>query len=527
MNSYLESKPLAPDIFLGDLERKAFEQNIMFALYNDVKRRFGVRPDLDTLSQVITQGEASVSGIHLSIDDSNAQPRVNNETIVVTPLFDGQSNSADFDYNKQRKVYLTETLASQKMFIDFDSKNTLDAFGKEQGSSLSIKKARDALQELMPDHEHINPKGFFKTEMTAAQKIRFMSKHIDVLKADVKKTSHKLTNLEKEQIEKPLVDAQIKQALADMMSGAASVVEATKREKTHKIDPNHNFFKNILQSIEGLNDTKNLSVGHLKPMPNGYVTHREQLSKALEVDYGDSDSNLKIIGKQLAAFIDAKELLAHPPTVDFDKGVDLDRLFVPTYTLAGVTISPSKSCVVDANERYDNVSAGDFALPRTSLVNKPFGQYKAIAVAVGASAAGAITTALKQKEDVLVIDALDDTNVTDILAKIRKDHKIGIAVFTDNPLIDKFIKQSGDRNLSSNLSNGIRWGEAGINALRDNNFDRFERLVSDRVSVTIDQHLNEESSFKPAIIRDLVKSEDLTSVTQSNPNNHHHQRVGL
>lgn len=527
MNSYLESKTPQPDIFLGDLERRAFEQNIMFALYNDVKDRFGVRPDLETLNQVITDGSATVNGVQMTIDDDSAQPRVNNQAIPVTPLFEGLSNSTDFDYNKQRKAYLVETLASQKMFINFDSKSTTDAFGKEQGSSFNIKKAQDALKELAPDTEQINPKGFFKTDMTAAQKIRFMSKHIDTLKADIKRSSHKLTGLEKEQIEKPLVDAQIQQALADMMSGAVSVVEATKREKTHKIDEQHNYFKTTLQGIEGLNDTKNFAVSHLKPMPLGYVTHKEQLSKALEVDYSDSDSTLKIIGKQLSAFMDAKELLAHPPSVDFSNGTDLDRLFIPTYTLAGNAISPSKSCVVDASESYNNVSAGDFALPKTSLVNKPFSSYKAIAVTVGASAAGAITTALKSKDDVLVIDALEDTNVGDILAKIREGHKIGIAVFTDNPQIDDFIKQSGDRNLSTNLSHGIKWGEAGINAINEGSFDRFERLVNDRVSATLDQHLSEESSFKPAIIQDLVKSEDLTSTVQANQNNHHYQRVGL
>lgn len=527
MNSYLESQTPQPDIFLGDLERKAVEQNIMFALYNDVKNKFGLRPDSAILSQVIDQGSVTFNGVEISIDDDSAQPRVNNQAIAVTPLFGGQQKSTDFDYNKQRKVYLTDTIANQRMFIDFDSKNSLDALGQEKGSAFNIKKAHAALQELVPDTENINPKGFFKTEMTAMQKIRFMSEHIDTLKAGVKKASHKLIGLEKDQIEKPLIDAQIQQALIDMKSGAVSVVEATKREKTHKIDEQHNYFKSTLQSIEGLNDTKNFGISHLKPMPLGYITLKEQLSQALEVDYNDTDSNLKIIGKQLAAFIDAKELLSHPPAVDFSQGVDLDRLFIPTYTLAGNTISPSKSCVVDANERYSGVSAGDFAIPKTSLVNKPFSHYKAIAITVGASAAGAITTALQDHDDILVLDALEDTNVGDVLAKIRKNHEIGVAVFTDNHVVDEFLRQSGDRHLRSNLSRGLKWGEAGINAIANKSFDKFERLVDDRVSATIDQHLNDESSFKPAIVRDLVKSEDLTSKNKPNPNNHHHQRVGL
>ena len=526
MNSYLESQTPQPDIFLGDLERKAVEQNIMFALYNDVKDKFGLRPDSLILSQVIDQGSVTFNGVEMSIDDNSAQPRVNQQAIDVTPLFSGQQKSTDFDYNKQRKVYLTDTITNQKRFIDFDSKNSLDARGQESGSAFNIKKASDALQELAPDTENVNPKGFFKTEMTAMQKIRFMSEHIDTLKAGVKKTSHKLIGLEKDQIEKPLIDAQIHQALVDMKSGAISVVEATKREKTHRIDEQHNYFKTTLRSIEGLNDTKNFGISHLKPMPLGYITHKEQLSLALEVDYSDTDSNLRIIGKQLSAFIDAKELLSHPPAVDFSKGIDLERLFVPTYTLAGNTISPSKSCVVDANERYSGVSAGDFALPKTSLVNKPFSQYKAIAVTVGASAAGAITTALKDHTDVLVLDALEDGNVGDVLAKIRKDHEIGVVVFTDNSIIDEFLRQSGDRHLRSNLSRGLKWGEAGISAIANKNFDKFERLIDDRVSATIDQHLNDESSFKPAIVQDLVRSEDLTKKNEPNPNNHH-QRVGL
>jgi hypothetical protein len=414
------------------------------------------------------------------------------------------------------------------MYIEFDSKGTSDVFENEHNSVFNQKKVNDALTELQPDLERINPNDFFKTEMTATQKIRLMSAQIDHEKTDLKKTSHKLAIAEKTAIKQPLVEAQLSQSVKDILSGAINPMEAANRDKTHVIDASHAYVQQTLKGVEGLNDTKNFSISHLKPMPKDYVTQQTLLRRATAIEYGDTESNLSIIAKQLVAFQSANDVITNAPPVDFSKGIDLDRLFVSTKHLAGAELIDGKSCVIDAGEKYSNVKSGDFALPRSSLLTKPIEKYNAIALTIGASAAGAVSTALKERDDVLVIDALREANVNQVLFDIRQNHSLPIAVFTSNKDLDDFLKTNSDTKLVSNLSTHKGWGEHGIDAIKENRFDDFANVVESRVDNAIALAKTQPAAPKPSIraslnIDPLAASNDQT--TQTKPN-HRHQ-MGL
>lgn len=527
MNNHLESDGSKIDFFLGDLEERASEQNTMFAVYNHSKLLYGIRPDLSSLTKLVSTGEAMVGGIELSFDKSSGHATVNGGAVDVKPLFQGLEGSADFEYNKQRKLYLEGVKNFQAMYIDYDSKGTTDVFGKNQNTSFNQKKVSDALKELKPDYENINPNGFFKTEMTEMQKIRLMSSQIDIVKADVKKISHKLAIEEKNAIKKPLIDKQLAQSVQDILSGVIDPIAATKRDKTHEIDANHSYVKLILKDTNGLNDTKNFAISHLKPIPKDYETQQTLLRKVTAISYGDDESNISIIAKQLVAFQAAKEIIINAPKVDFSNGVDLDRLFVSTKRLAGLELIDGKSCVMDASERYRNVNSGDFGLPRSSLLNKPIAEYSAIAIAVGASAAGAISTALKDRDDILVIDALREDNVNRVLFDIRENYTLPVSVFTSNHHLDSFLRSSKDDCLASNLSKDKGWGEIGIDAIRTHRFNDFANMVESR----IDKALSIEplSAPKPAIRASL--DIDLLATPSYEPPlttlTNHHNKMGL
>lgn len=223
-------------------------------------------------------------------------------------------------------------------------------------------------------------------------------------------------------------------------------------------------------------------------------------------------------------------MITNAPPVDFSKGIDLDRLFVSTKRLAGAELIDGKSCVMDANEKYSNVKSGDFALPRSSLLTKPIEKYDAIALTIGASAAGAVSTALKERDDVLVIDALREANVNQVLFDIRQNHSLPIAVFTSNKELDEFLKTNSDAKLVSNLSvSGKGWGEHGIDAIKENRFDGFADAVESRVDHAIALAKTQPTAPKPSIraslnIDPLAASNDQT--TQTKPNHHRHQ-MGL
>ena len=525
MNNNLESTSTKIDFFLGDLEQRAREQNTMFALYNQGKQNHGIRPDSSRLSHLVEAGEVVVDGVHLSFNKESGRAAINGRTVETSPLFEGRSNSTDFEYNKQRKIYLEDTIKFQGMYVEFDSKGTFDAFGNEHNSTFNQNKVENALEELQPDAENINPNGFFKTEMTAKQKIRLMSHQIDYEKADLKKTSHKLAIVEKTAIKQPLVDAQLAQSVKDILSGAINPMEAANRDGTHEIDPNHAYVQQTLKGVEGLNDTKNFAISHLKPMPKDYITQQTLLRRATSIDYSDTESNLSIIAKQLVAFQSANEVITNAPAVDFSKGIDLDRLFVSTKRLAGAELIDGKSCVMDANETYSNVKAGDFALPRSSLLTKSVDKYKAIALTIGASAAGSVSTALKDRDDVLVIDALRESNVNQVLFDIRQNYSLPIAVFTSNKDLDGFLKTSRDTKLVSNLALSKGWGEHGIDAIKENRFDGFADAVESRVDRAVEIASHQPAAPKPTIRASLDIDPLAASNTQTKPN--HRNQMGL
>lgn len=536
MNNHLASESGKTDFFLGDLEQRASERNLMFAMYKHSKQTYGVRPTIHDLTQLTNEGEVEVDGVRLLLDRGNGNPNdtatINGNEFDITPLFEGIENSTDFDYNQQRKIYLEGVIKFQDMYITYDSKGVTDAFGVNHNTVFNEKKVADALSELEPDYEGINPNGFFKAEMTKTQKIRLMSSYIDTIKADVKKTSRKLAVEEKAAIKKPLVDKQLAQSVKDILSGAIDPIEATKRDKTHEIDANHHYVQNTLKGIEGINDTKNFAVSHLKPMPKDYETQQTLLRRITAITYGDDESNISIIAKQLTAFQAAKEIITNAPKVDFENGIDLERLFVSTKRLAGAIMVDGKSCVMDANEKYRNVNSGDFALPRSSLLNKPIKDYDSIVVSVGASAAGAISVALKDREDVLVIDALRDDNVNRVLFDIREHHDTPILVFTDSKDIDNYLSTSRDNRLTSNLSKHKGWGELGVDAIRANRFDDFANIIESKIDNFTPDVLT--TPQKPVIRENLNESTNTNPLTATHandqqpttPNNHRYQ-MGL
>lgn len=528
MNNHAESGGIKTDFFLGDLEQRAHDKNVMLALYNQSKQLYGIRPTLIDLEKLSSVGEVVISGVELSFDNSKGEAFINGSAVDVKPLFQGLENSTDFDYNKQRKAYLEGIVTFQSMYIDYDSKGTADAFGNEHNTTFNSKKVADALKELAPDTENINPNNFFKTDMTLMQKIRIMSSQIDTIKADVKKTSHKLAIEEKKAIKQPLVDIQLAQSVKDILSGVIDPMEAAKRDKTHEIDPNHLYVQTVLKGTDGINDTKNFSISQLKPMPKDYETIQTISQRAKSIEYGDNDSEIAILSKQLVAFQGAKEIILNAPKVDFSQGTDLERLFVSTKRLAGAEMIDGKSCVMDAGEKYRNVNSGDFALPRSSLLNQPIKTYKSIALTVGASAAGAISTALKDRDDILVIDALRDDNVNQVLFDIRENHSTPISVFTSNKAINDFLESNKDVNLTSNLSKDKSWGEIGIDALRADRFDEFAKVVESRVdaNTAYEPPQQNKPSIRASLNIDPLANASHYAPPPTNPNNHHNQ-MGL
>lgn len=526
MNNHLESNNPKIDFFLGDLEQRASERNTMLAVYEQSKLMYGIRPNSITLDQLTNTGEVVVNGVHLTFNKDDGRATINGSHVKVNPLFQGRENSTDFNYNKQRKIYLEDTMKFQAQYIDFDAKGVTDAFGNNHNSSFNQKKVADALAELEPDHENINPNDFFKTEMTATQKIRLMSSQIDTDKAELKKISHKLADAEKRAIKQPLVDKQLAQSVEDILSGAINPMEAANRDKTHVIDPDHKYVQTVLKGIEGINDTKNFAISHLKPMPKDYKTQQMVWRDATAIEYGDNDSNISIIAKQLTAFQALNDIITNAPVVDFSNGTDPDRLFVSTKRLAGAELIDGKSCVMDANEHYRNVNSGDFGLPRSSLLNKPMNKYKGLAITIGASAAGSVSNALKHRDDILVIDALRESNVNQVLFDIRANHNLPIAVFTSNQDLDDHLKTSRDQKLTSNLSRDESWGEAGLKAIQDNDFDRFARNIESRVDATLalasNQPVQPRPSIRPSLDVDILSTLK-NSPNQPNHNNHRNQ----
>lgn len=480
-----------PNFFLDDLEKKANEQNIMFAVYQQLKEDYSVRATIDELKPLFSDGSLSVSGINLSFDKDNGIASINDKAVPVTPLFQDNNhfnNMIDATHKKQRHTYLTENISNQRMFISFDSKGHTDLMGNEINTDFNQKKVNDALRELEIDHKNINPNGIFKAEMTASQKMRYMLTYINDMKATISDTLKKMSITERLAIEQPLFTQQNERTAKGVFEGTMTAADAMKQSNNHEIDARHHFVQNALKGVDGLNDTSKFAISQLKPIPAGYVTHEERLNALLDFSYGDDDSDLAIVGKQLEVFANAKEQLINAPSIDFSHGIDLDRLMVSTKTLAGSKIGEGKSAIIDSSQQYHNVKAGEFALPRDAMINQPFNQYKLIAVTVGATAAGAISNALMESNsrsnDVLVIDALDNINVTDVLAKIRTEHKMPIAVFTDSKPIDTFLRMGNDDKLSSNLSQGIGWGERGIDALKNGTFDDYERLITSKIEST-------------------------------------------
>lgn len=485
MNAYQKAKEAQTDIFLGDLEKRAFESNTAFGVYEYAKATYGTRPDLAVLTAMISTGFAQSQGHQYNFDMDTGQAYIDNQPINVQPLYEALDETTDFDYVKQRKAYLSETMDAQERYIRYDSRGFLNDNGVEVNSEIAKARVLSAAEDLKPDHENVNPNGFFKTNMTAAQKMRLMSTTIDTIKADVKASLRKLASKEKSDISQPIFDKHSARIAKAIFDGDLEAGEATKINPSHEISEQHTFFREGLQGVEGANHSENLHIGHLKHMPKDYITQKERVSNALKVDYGNSDSRLKIISRQLEAFINAKGELNHANPVDFSVGIDLDRLYVDTKKLLAGNIVDGKSCVLNADARYKNIKHGEFAIPATTMLSRPLSHYDAMVLTTGPIASAAISTALSDR-NVLVVDTLEDSNVINILSVVRDNHQVPVVLFTDNNVIHEFVESAQDKNICSNLSKDLTWGEKGLYNMKEGLFDDFKADIDNVLTTSLE-----------------------------------------
>lgn len=525
MNTYQQAKNTQTDIFLGDLEKRAFESNVAFGVYDHAKSAHGTRPDLTTLSNLIKTGAADIGGHEYRFDTDTGQAYADNAEIAIKPLYEGLIGTVDFDYIKQRKAYLTENMASQARFIEYDAKGSINTQGQEVNTEFAKAQVRIAQDDMLPDNENIQVNAFFKTEMTAAQKMRYMSTTIDTLKKEVKANLRKLAIKEKADISQPLFDKQSAAIAKDIFDGKLDALEAARRHNSHEISADHNFFKSGLRGIEGLNNSDKFHIGHLKPMPAGYITQKERTTAHLKIEYGDDDSRLKIISRQLEAFINTKGVLSIPNPVDFSVGTDLNRLYVDTKKMVGGNVVDGKSCVLDADNAYHNVKQGEFALPVSSMLSKPLSHYDAMVLTTGPINSAAISTALADK-NVLVVDALKDTNINNVLTAVRQENQIPVVLFTDSNDLHDFINSNKDKNICSNLSKDSTWGENALYNIREGTFDNFKSNIENIVAISLEPPKKEEpqSILKQLATYDAHIIKHIEPITTPNINRH---RVGL
>lgn len=525
MNAYQKAISTQTDIFLGDLEKRAFESNAAFGIYNHAKSVHGSRPNLDVLTKMISTGEASLDGYEYKFDRDTGQAYINNQEVAVQPLYEGSSEAVDFDYIKQRKAYLTETMDAQARFLKYDSRGSLNSYGAEMNTELAQSKVRTALEDLMPDPEGITANGFFKTDMAASQKTRFMSTTIDTLKVDVKTSLRKLISKEKSDISQPLFDKHSARIAKAIFDGELDASEATRANSSHEISTDHNFFKVALQGINGINHTDNFHIGHLKHMPKDYISQKERVSASLKISYSDNDSRLKILSRQLEAFINAKETLHTPNPVDFSVGIDLNRLYVDTKKLVGGRIVDGKSCVVNSDNSYHNIKHGEFALPVNAMLSKPLSHYDAMVLTTGPITSAAISTALADR-NVLVVDALEESNIINVLATIRDEHEIPVVLFTDNKIMHEFVNGSKDKNICSNLSKDTTWSENALYNIKQDTFDAFKSNIESIVTTSLEppKKVEPQTYLQQAALQDAHIIKHIEPSTQPNINRH---RVGL
>lgn len=473
---------------LSKTEYKAKEQNVMFALYSQVKKEHRVRPDNSQLKKLANSGELTIGGVELTYDRDSMSAYINGNPVYVEPLLDAgekPKDSALLEYSAQRKTYLIESIVNQRAYIDYDHTGSIDALGTEVNSKYNARKAQESLRELEVDKDNINPEGVFKTSLTASQKVRFLQKKISEYRKTIQEKFVRFSSQESDEITKAERELHQKKIAKGLADGTISSAQAIMSAPEHKISEDHEFLK---RSFEGLDDKQPFPLGHLKEVPKGYDTFKEVLDDLLEPRYDFGDNDMSILAKQYLTFKDTVDNLPDKPDVDFSKGVDSNKFYVTTHHNLGSSIRESKSAVMTADGKYHGVNRGDFGLPAQTQLTKRITDYSAIVVSRGAVATGAFQKMVDDNEslkgNVLVVDALTDRNISDVISNLREHSNTPIAVYTDNNSVKKGLEATNDNRINVSLSSDNTWAETAVNSLKNGDFDELARDFAIDMSVT-------------------------------------------
>lgn len=483
-------------LLLDKLEHKASEQNVLFCLYQQAKQQYRVRPTNNQLKDLANTGRISINGLDLAYSREDKKAFINGTPVYSEPLLDAGTRPTDasiINYSNQRRMYLTEVIVNQRSYITHDSKGHTDGYGNEINSHYDINKAKEALEALEPDPNNINPNGVFLTGLTAQQKIRTMLLNINESRDKVRSLFNKLTSDEVESINKPLQEEHRRRTAHEASTGKIGILEALNRPTTHVLDAEHEFVKNNLSDIDGLNDTKNFPLNYLKPIPKGYTTLKERLDTLLEAPYDLADDEMSSIAKQMVVFDNAKKALSNTAKnpLTFDGGVDDKRFYVTTTKISHGQLYEGQSATMDSDGRFKHVSSGEFGITKSGTLKKDLRDFDAVILTVGPKASGSFSKAIEEQpnkdKNVLVIDALEESNVTDVLNNIRGSYRIPVVVFTDNKQLHNYLEQKEDKNMTAYLSEDYKWGDLGLKFLKEESFDRFQKGVDGAVEYAIHQ----------------------------------------
>lgn len=509
---------------MSKTEYKAAEQNVMFALYNQVKKEHRVRPNNNQLKQLANSGSLNVQGVELSYDRKTMSAFINGNPVYVNPLIDAgekPKGSDVIEYSKQRKTYLIESIVNQRAYIDHDHLGKKDSFGNEINAAFNIRKAHEALRELNPDKSGVNPNNIFKLELTEAHKVRLLTQKIQENKERILTDFSKLSEVEGQALQKAETDAHLQKMAKALANRTISPMEALKSAPVHNISSDHNFIKNNLDGIEGKNP---FPMHQLKEIPKGYEPVKVKIDRSLEPtdDFGDND--MMLLSKTYLAFqktVDELDRLKDGIKIDYSNGVDLDKLYVKTHKVSGRFIKESKSSVMDSNDKYSLVNRGDFSLPIPSSIGEKISDYNSIIVSKGAVASGAIQKVVSDnpdlKDKVLVVDAMEDRNVFDVVSNFREQTNASIAVFTDSENLQKTLDSIADNRLNTFLSEEGKWSKQAVESYKNDNFEKFSQKIESDIRRTL--LLNKEAKQLPSNAEqhsNVNKSEVTHNSTQSN-----------
>ena len=159
------------------------------------------------------------------------------------------------------------------------------------------------------------------------------------------------------------------------------------------------------------------------------------------------------------------------------------------------------------------------------MLSKPLSHYDAMVLTTGPITSAAISTALADR-NVLVVDALEESNIINVLATIRDEHEIPVVLFTDNKIMHEFVNGSKDKNICSNLSKDTTWSENALYNIKQDTFDAFKSNIESIVTTSLEppKKVEPQTYLQQAALQDAHIIKHIEPSTQPNINRH---RVGL